>query len=67
MDSVIGSPKDYNSNKESGQFAEHYDLRIPASMDAKDSISKSDLAGALESVQIKSAERPNGKLEYEYE
>ena len=67
VDSVIGSPKDYNSNKESGQFAEHYDLRIPPSRDAKDSLSKEDLAGALESVQIKSAERPNGKLEYEYE
>lgn len=36
-------------------------------MNAKDSLSKEDLAGALESVQIKSAERPTGKLEYEYE
>ena len=49
---MIGSPKDYNSNKDNGQFAEHYDLRIPPSNEGKDSLSKEDLAGALESVQL---------------
>ena len=52
LESIIGSPKDFNANKESGQFAEHYDLRIPPNLDGKDSLSKEELAGALESVQL---------------
>lgn len=47
---VIGQPMEYTKNVESGQFAQHYDLRIPAAAEtSRPSISydEVDIAGAL--------------------
>ncbi len=62
---LIGAPKDYNSNKESGQFAEHYDLRIPQDPEGKDSLSKEDLVGALDNVQLEQNGKDNSHKKYE--
>ena len=65
LTAIIGAPRDYMSNKERGEFAEHYDLRIPANPDANESLSKEDLAGALEGVQLENGNRDSSARNYE--
>lgn len=49
LSQVIGSPLDYNKNKETGQFAESYDLRIPQLKKATlDTPSRENLNAALQ-------------------
>ena len=54
----IGAPLDYSKNKESGNFADSYDLRIPKS--SNDDFDEGDLAGALDDMAL-SAHGDEGK------
>ena len=45
----IGSAQDYCKNKERGEFAESYDLRIPKADDIN-GINDDDIAGALDDM-----------------
>ena len=58
---LIGAPVDYAKNKESGQFAEHYDLRIPVDPKAADVTPSKEVAGALNAVNLQSDKVGGGR------
>ena len=55
----IGAPQDYSKNKESGNFADSYDLRIPKG-GSSDDFDEGDLAGALDDMAL-STHQPQQK------
>ncbi len=49
----IGAPQDYTKNKESGNFPNSYDLRIPARTDNDSNcLDENDLAVALDDMAL---------------
>ena len=58
LNSEIGSPCDYQKNKENDSFPSSYDLRVPSAK--TDDFDDNDLVGALDGFALDSTEERKG-------